>query len=125
MAPGGPPRHAPKYTPPQNTYASQTPVTDGERVYAYFANVGLYCYDWRERTLVQPLAARQDPQRMGHRRFARPLTGGSTSSTTTTSSRFCRRPRCEDRQASSGGSSRDEKSNWAHAFVWRNDGGPN
>jgi outer membrane protein assembly factor BamB len=30
---------------PSNTYASETPVTDGERVYAYFGMVGLYCYD--------------------------------------------------------------------------------
>lgn len=29
----------------KNTYASETPVTDGERVYAYFGNVGLYCLD--------------------------------------------------------------------------------
>jgi outer membrane protein assembly factor BamB len=29
----------------KNTYASETPVTDGERVYAYFSNVGLFCYD--------------------------------------------------------------------------------
>jgi outer membrane protein assembly factor BamB len=37
-------------TPPnplhvKNTYASQTPVTDGERLYAYFGNIGLFCYD--------------------------------------------------------------------------------
>lgn len=29
----------------KNTYASETPVTDGERVYAYFGNLGLFCYD--------------------------------------------------------------------------------
>jgi hypothetical protein len=29
----------------KNTYASETPVTDGERVYAQFGNVGLFCYD--------------------------------------------------------------------------------
>jgi outer membrane protein assembly factor BamB len=29
-----------------NTYASETPVTDGERVYAYFGMTGLYCYDY-------------------------------------------------------------------------------
>jgi len=29
----------------KNTHASETPVTDGERVYAYFGNVGLFCYD--------------------------------------------------------------------------------
>jgi outer membrane protein assembly factor BamB len=28
-----------------NTYATETPVSDGERVYAYFGNTGLYCYD--------------------------------------------------------------------------------
>lgn len=29
----------------KNSYASETPVTDGERVYVYFGNVGLFCYD--------------------------------------------------------------------------------
>jgi outer membrane protein assembly factor BamB len=37
-APKGP-RHL------KNSYASETPVTDGERVYAYFGNLGLFCYD--------------------------------------------------------------------------------
>ncbi len=30
----------------KNSYASETPVTDGEHVYAYFGNQGLYCFDW-------------------------------------------------------------------------------
>jgi outer membrane protein assembly factor BamB len=29
----------------KNSYASETPTTDGERVYAYFGNAGLFCYD--------------------------------------------------------------------------------
>lgn len=29
----------------KNSYASETPATDGERLYAYFGNVGLFCYD--------------------------------------------------------------------------------
>jgi outer membrane protein assembly factor BamB len=29
----------------KNSYASETPATDGERVYAYFGNVGLFTYD--------------------------------------------------------------------------------
>ena len=29
-----------------NTYASETPVTDGERVYAYFGMTGVFCYDF-------------------------------------------------------------------------------
>lgn len=28
-----------------NTYASETPVTDGERVYVYYGMMGLYCFD--------------------------------------------------------------------------------
>lgn len=28
----------------KNTYASETPTTDGERVYVYFGNVGLFCF---------------------------------------------------------------------------------
>jgi outer membrane protein assembly factor BamB len=43
-------------TPPstlhlKNTYASETPVTDGERVYARFGNVGVFCYDFEGRKL--------------------------------------------------------------------------
>ena len=29
-----------------NTYASETPATDGERVVAYFGMMGVYCYDF-------------------------------------------------------------------------------
>lgn len=36
-----------------NTYASETPVTDGERVYAYFGMHGLFCYDMEGKLLWQ------------------------------------------------------------------------
>jgi outer membrane protein assembly factor BamB len=39
-APPGP-RHL------KNSYASETPVTDGERLYVYFGNVGLFCFDMK------------------------------------------------------------------------------
>ena len=29
----------------KNSYASETPVTDGERVYAYFGNLGVFVFD--------------------------------------------------------------------------------
>lgn len=29
----------------KNTLASETPTTDGQRIYAYFGNLGMYCYD--------------------------------------------------------------------------------
>ena len=34
------PRH------PKNTYAAETPTTDGKRLYVLFGDVGLYCYDF-------------------------------------------------------------------------------
>lgn len=30
---------------PKNSYAAQTPSSDGKRVFAFFGNVGLFCYD--------------------------------------------------------------------------------
>ena len=39
------PRH------PRNSYASDTPVTDGERVYAYFGNIGLFAFDMEGKPL--------------------------------------------------------------------------
>jgi len=35
----------------RNTYASPTPVTDGEYVYAFFGSEGLYCYDFSGKLL--------------------------------------------------------------------------
>lgn len=45
----------------KNTYASETPATDGERLYAYFGNVGLFAYAldgkplWNARFAPQPM----------------------------------------------------------------------
>ena len=46
----------------KNTYASETPVTDGEHIYAYFGNVGLFCLDMEGRVVwsrpFEPVATR-------------------------------------------------------------------
>ncbi|MBK6796521.1 MAG: PQQ-binding-like beta-propeller repeat protein [Acidobacteria bacterium] len=39
----------------KNTYASETPATDGERIYALFGNVGLFCFDMAGKPLWQQL----------------------------------------------------------------------
>ena len=36
-----------------NTYASETPITDGERVYAYFGMTGFFCFDMQGEPLWQ------------------------------------------------------------------------
>jgi outer membrane protein assembly factor BamB len=41
---GGAPPGRPKHL--KNSYASETPVTDGERVYVYFGNLGLFALDF-------------------------------------------------------------------------------
>src|SRR5580700_5682110 len=60
-------REAHKGVPPgsrhlKNSYASETPATDGERVYVYFGNVGLFCYDFSGKLLwsnaAKPAATR-------------------------------------------------------------------
>jgi outer membrane protein assembly factor BamB len=51
----------PQMRHPRNSFASETPVTDGERVYAYFANIGLFCCDmdgkklWEQRRPSYPM----------------------------------------------------------------------
>ena len=45
----------------KNTYASETPATDGERLYVYFGNVGLFAYSLDGRSLW---TAKFDPQPM-------------------------------------------------------------
>ena len=45
----------------KNTFASETPATDGERLYAYFGNVGLFAYSLDGKPLWQ---VRFDPQPM-------------------------------------------------------------
>jgi outer membrane protein assembly factor BamB len=45
----------------KNTYASETPATDGERLYAYFGNVGLFAYSLDGKPVWN---ARFEPQKM-------------------------------------------------------------
>jgi outer membrane protein assembly factor BamB len=45
----------------KNTYASETPATDGERLYAYFGNVGLFAYSLDGKALWN---TRFEPQKM-------------------------------------------------------------
>lgn len=104
----------------KSSYASETPVTDGHRVYFCFGGVGIFCFDldgnevWRH--ALPPL-----PTRYGW---------GAAASPTLADGRLYY---CNDNEqqsqlicldASSGKViwevPRDEKSNWSTPFVWRN-----
>lgn len=47
----------------KNSYASETPVSDGKKVYVYFGNVGVFCFDllgnevWRKEMAGNPMRA--------------------------------------------------------------------
>lgn len=104
----------------KNTYASETPATDGRHVYAYFGNVGIFCLTiqgepvWEQRWGVFPM---QD----GMGTAASPVLDGDRlyvvndndkqsylAALDTTSGKEVWR------------AARDDTSNWASPFVWRN-----
>ena len=81
----------------KNTYASATTVTDGERVYAYFGNIGVYALDMEGNLLWESASRRPTRVWDGAPRLRRRCTATrSSSSTTTTTSpswwRSTRRP---------------------------------
>ena len=111
----GTPRHL------KNSYASETPVTDGERVYAYFGNLGLFCFDldgkpvWSKR--FEPHATR--------------FGWGTAASPVLHRDRLYLVNDNEERSSLLALDKRtgkelwqvertDEKSNWATPFVWEN-----
>jgi outer membrane protein assembly factor BamB len=105
----------------KNTYASETPVTDGECVYAYFGNLGLFCYDLKGKELWS--------QKWGS--FPTAFGWGTAASPALHKDRIYI-VNDNDKQSflvaldkATGRQvwrvERDEKSNWATPFIWEND----
>jgi outer membrane protein assembly factor BamB len=105
----------------KNTFASETPVTDGERIYAYFGNVGLFAYD-----LSGKLLWKKD---LG--RYSTAYSWGTASSPVLQGDRIFI---VDDNEEHSFVTSidtktghevwrvdRKEKSNWATPYIWEND----
>ena len=105
----------------KNSYASETPVTDGERVYVYFGNVGVWCLDMDGNEVW---TKEMEPHRLrfGWGTAASPvlyedrlyIVNDNEDSSyllaldTMTGEEIWRVPR-------------DEKSNWSTPYVWVND----
>lgn len=108
------PRHG------QNTYASETPVTDGNHVYAYFGMTGLFCYDM-DGNLVWKQDLGTYPMRAGW---------GTSSSPVLHGDKLCLQIDNEESSflvaldAKTGEEvwrvSRDEKSQWSSPIIWEN-----
>lgn len=50
----------------KNNYASSTPATDGERIYAFFEAEGLYCYDFQGKQLWRASVGKIAKMGLGH-----------------------------------------------------------
>ncbi len=105
----------------KNTYASETPATDGERVYAYFGNVGVFCFDLNGKLLwSKPFESY--PTRYGWGTAASPvLHGGRVYIVCDNDERsflaaFDKRTGQQIWRVD-----RDEKSNWATPYIWEHE----
>ena len=104
----------------KNSYATETPVTDGERVYTYFGNHGLYCYsmegellwkkDWPARKTRYGWGLAASPVLHGDRLYV--VNDNEEESflvaLDTRTGREVWRVK------------RDEKSNWSTPYIWEN-----
>jgi outer membrane protein assembly factor BamB len=105
---------------PNNTYASETPVTDGQRLIAYFGMTGIYCYDVSGSQLwTRELGS--FPMQYGWGTGSSPILFGDHVYV-----------QCDNEQSSflvaldkSTGqdvwrAEREEQSNWSTPYIWRN-----
>ncbi len=103
-----------------NTYASETPVTDGERVVAYFGMKGVTCYDISGKRLWSKSLG-EYPTQAGWGTGSSPVIYGDAVLI-----------QCDNNQSSflvsldkkTGDElwrvAREEKSNWSTPYIWRN-----
>lgn len=105
----------------KNTLASETPITDGERVYAYFGNVGLFCFDMNGKELWQK-KWESVPTKLGWGTAASPVLHQGRIYVVNDNEK---ESFLEALDAKSGQEiwrvPREEKSNWATPFVWENE----
>jgi len=104
----------------KNSYASETPISDGERIYAAFDGIGIVCLDmegnrvwehrWRPRAMRSGWGPAASPVLHGDRLYV----VNDNEDDSFVAAVDARTGREVWRQA------RDEKSNWSTPFVWEN-----
>jgi outer membrane protein assembly factor BamB len=106
----------------KNSYASETPVTDGERVYVYFGNVGLFCYDFAGK-LVWSQASAPVARRYGWGSAASPVLDHDRLYIVNDNDDHSY---LQSLDAKTGkviwSVDRNEKTNWATPYIWSHDG---
>ena len=105
----------------KNSYAAETPVTDGERVYAYFGNVGLFAFDMNGK-LVWSQKVTPVKTRTGFGSAGSPILHEDRVILVNDNDEQSYIAAYDKRTGKElWRTDRDEKSNWATPFVWRND----
>ncbi len=105
----------------KNSYASETPVADGERVYAYFGNLGLWCLDF-EGGIVwnKPFESRK--MSFGWGTAASPMLHEDRLYIVNDNQEESYLLALDKRTGEEVWRvARDEKSNWSTPFLWKND----
>ena len=104
----------------KNSYASETPVTDGERVYVYFGNLGVYCLDM-EGHPVWSKTLEPHATRMGWGTAASPVLYGDRLYLVNDNEEQSYLLALDKRTGKEAWRvDRDEKSNWSTPYVWEN-----
>lgn len=109
------PRH------PKNSYSSETPTTDGERVYVLFGDIGLFCYDMEGKP-VWSHAIEYKPNESGWGPGSSPVLLGNQLIhvyDNTEESYIAAYDTKTGKQ--NWRTERDEGSTWATPFIWKND----
>ena len=104
----------------KNSYASETPISDGERIYAAFAGIGIVCLDmegnrvWEHRWRPRAVRSGWGPAASPVLHDGRLYVVNDNEDNSFVAALDARTGREVWRQA------RDEKSNWSTPFVWEN-----
>lgn len=105
----------------KNTYASETPVTDGERIYAYFGNLGVWALDFEGNVLWEHRLERVQT-RFGWGSAASPVIDDGTlylvNDNETESYLLALDARTGEQKWRVV--REDEGTNWATPFIWHN-----
>lgn len=102
----------------KNTYASETPVTDGERVYFYFGSLGVFCFDLEGKELW---SRKIDPVKMRYNwgTAASPVLHGDRLFIINDNEEASYLLALDKRTGQEVFRiSRDEKSNWVTPYIW-------
>lgn len=104
----------------KSSYASETPLTDGERVYCYFGNLGLYCFNL-DGKLLWKNAVKPRRTRLGWGTAASPVLHKNRLYVVNDNEEDSYLQAIDKKTGKQiWRVKRDEKSNWATPFIWEN-----